>query len=104
MPLPGKCHESVLPGDGPCVLHGAAMKSPGPLDSEPFDFTETKHGLVQISYLGKVVTSLAGREAARFLARADGLDSPGRQRLMAKATGNFKRGNERAAQQVTKRD
>ncbi len=92
------------PDDRSIALHGGAMKPPGPLDSEPFDFRETKGGLVQISYLGKVVTSLTGKEAARFLARAAGLDSPGLQRLMAKATGNFKRGNERAAQQVIRGD
>jgi hypothetical protein len=33
--------------------------------------------------------------ADRFLARAEGLDHEGLQQLMARAIGNFKRGNER---------
>ena len=44
---------------------------------------------------GRQVTVLKGKSAADFLARAEGLDEPGRQKLMARVTGNFKRGNER---------
>ena len=43
----------------------------------------------------KTVTTLAGDGAQRFLARAEGADAAGLQQLMARATGNFKRGNER---------
>jgi ribosomal protein L14E/L6E/L27E len=50
---------------------------------------------VRIAYHGKVVITLAGKEAARFLARVDGVDADQAQMVMAKATGNFKRGNER---------
>jgi hypothetical protein len=72
------------------------MKKTDPLQHEPFSFSETRAGLVQIAYLGKVVTTLARREASRFLARVETLDRNAAQLLMAKATGNFKRGNERA--------
>ncbi len=60
-----------------------------------FSYTQTKDGGVRIAFNGKVVTTLAGRHAARFLDRAGGADEEERQHLMARATGNFKRGNER---------
>ena len=41
------------------------------------------------------VVTLAGATARRFLDRADGLAGEALQLLMAKATKNFKRGNER---------
>lgn len=65
--------------------------------SEPLHFTyaETKDGRVRIAADGRVVTTLAGREAQRFLARAAATDDEGRWQLMARATGNFKHGNER---------
>jgi hypothetical protein len=66
------------------------------LQPEPFAFRETKDGRVLVSYQGKVVTTLAGRDAERFLLRLANEGDHGRQLLMAKATGNFKRGNERS--------
>ena len=63
--------------------------------SEVFSYAETKDGKVFISWQGRTVTTLAGEGARRFLSRAEGLDANGRQQLMARATGNFKRGNER---------
>ena len=38
---------------------------------------------------------LKGAKALSFLQRVAGLDDAGQQLVMAKATGNFKRGNER---------
>jgi hypothetical protein len=60
-----------------------------------FSWTQTKDGGVRISHRSRVVTTLAGDAAARFIARADGADEDALQHLMARATGNFKRGNER---------
>ena len=54
-----------------------------------------KDGTVRIAYRGRVVTTLAGNDAARFLSRVAGADTAQAQLVMAKATGNFKRGNER---------
>lgn len=65
-----------------------------PLEDEPFSFRAQKDGTVRIAYHGTTVTTLAGKEAARFLARVDA-DPDTAQLVMAKATGNFKRGNER---------
>ena len=41
------------------------------------------------------MTTLAGGEAQRFLARASSADAQSEQQLLARATGNFKHGNER---------
>jgi hypothetical protein len=67
------------------------------LDEGVFSYRAHKDGTVRIAFRGKVVTTLAGKEATRFLARVDGADEEQAQLAMAKATGNFKRGNERRA-------
>jgi hypothetical protein len=43
------------------------------------------------------VMTLAGATAARFVRQAEGADEDTVQALLARATGNFKRGNERRA-------
>lgn len=68
---------------------------PEPLGSEPFSYRTTRQGNVFISYRGREVTTLAGAAARQFLARIEGADPQQTQLAMAKATGNFKRGNER---------
>lgn len=64
------------------------------ISEAPFSFFSTKSGLVQISYKGKIVTTLSGREASRFLAKLESANKKGAQLAMAKATGHFKHGNE----------
>jgi hypothetical protein len=65
------------------------------LKGKPFSYRAARDGSVRIEYEGKTVKTLADASAARFLARVDGADELAVQLLMAKATGNFKRGNER---------
>ena len=60
-----------------------------------FSYRAHKDGTVRIAYRGNVVKTLAGRDATKFLARVTGGDPDQAQLAMAKATGNFKRGNER---------
>jgi hypothetical protein len=62
--------------------------------SEQFSYHATKDGKVLVSWEGRVVTTLKGGRAEQFLARVGTADAGGRQLLMARATGNFKRGNE----------
>jgi hypothetical protein len=50
---------------------------------------------VFISWRGRPVLVLKGDQARSFLERVAHLDDAGRQLAMARATGNFKRGNER---------
>jgi hypothetical protein len=64
-------------------------------DSLGFSYRAYKDGTVRIAWGGRVVTTLAGRETARFLTRVMGANDAQAQLHMAKATGNFKRGNER---------
>jgi len=65
------------------------------MNAPVFTYRSTKDGQVLISWQGRTVTVLRGASAARFLAAADGADDDVLQQLMAKATGNFKRGNEK---------
>lgn len=68
----------------------------GRLQEEVFTYQETKDGKVFIFWQGKRVTSLSGKKAQQFVAKIAAADHHQAQLLMAKATGNFKRGNERA--------
>jgi hypothetical protein len=61
---------------------------------EPFAFHTRASGEVAITRGGRTVTVLRGDAARWFLARVEGADDTARQREMARATGNYKRGNE----------
>ena len=67
----------------------------GGLEDTPFSYRNDGSAKVFISWRGKQVSILKGKKAASFMQRIVGLDSTGQQLAMAKATGNFKRGNER---------
>lgn len=67
-----------------------------------FSFRETKGGRVQLSSFGRIVVTLTGNDAVRFLSRMDSCDPDAAQLLMAKATGQFKFGNEKASKRRTK--
>jgi hypothetical protein len=54
-----------------------------------------RDGRVRIFWQGRMVTTLAGARAARFLREIERADEDDAQLLMARVTGNFKRGNER---------
>ena len=62
-----------------------------------FGWQATKDGRVRIRWHGRVVTTLSGARAARFLEQAEDAEGEVVQALLARATGNFKRGNERRA-------
>jgi len=67
----------------------------GILDDEIFTYRVTKDKKVFISYEGKQVTTLSGSKAEKFIAEIVDADGKDAQLVMAKATGNFKRGNEK---------
>lgn len=71
------------------------MEQRDPLADRPFSCAPRADGSIVIRYRAAPVTILRGRAAERFAARLDGVDAAGAQQLMARATGNFKRGNER---------
>ena len=68
-----------------------------PLFDEPFGYHATKSGLVHISYNGKIITTLCGRNSSRFISKVESTDSKGAQLVMAQATGHFKHGTERVS-------
>ena len=65
------------------------------LKERPFSYRHRRDGTVEILWKGRHATTLAGKIAEKFLEVAPSEDEQGQQLLMAKATGNFKRGNER---------
>ena len=62
--------------------------------SRPFSWLSRADGTIVIRYHDAPVTLLRGRTAERFATRIAGADDTAAQRLMARVTGNFKRGNE----------
>lgn len=65
------------------------------LDEEPFSYKVTKDNKVFLYWYGKQVVILKEKESKKFLSRIENADSKERQLIMAKATGNFKHGNEK---------
>ena len=64
---------------------------------EVFTYRATKDGRVLLFWQGKQVMTLKGMKAQKFLEDVDGLDEKEAQLVIARITGNFKRGNERTA-------
>ncbi|MEO5764829.1 MAG: hypothetical protein ABIR52_05925 [Casimicrobiaceae bacterium] len=62
-----------------------------------FSFRAMKSGVVTIFRGGSAITVLRGVSAQRFLEKVGGRSLIAQQQLMARATGNYKRGNERGA-------
>lgn len=71
----------------------------GVLEQEIFSYRISKDKTVFISWHGKQVKTLSGSKADRFLAQISGAQGKEAQLIMAKATGNFKRGNEKQNKQ-----
>ena len=67
----------------------------GMLKERPFSYRARKDGTVAIFWQNRPATTLSGKLAENFLAAAPEADEQELQLLMARATGNFKRGNER---------
>ena len=72
-----------------------AVDKRGKLAEQPFDFQLTKDGKVLIYWGDKIVTTVSGAAAQKLATQLDGADEATAQMALAKATGNFKRGNER---------
>jgi hypothetical protein len=75
--------------------------SPGrpadPLADDSFAYRVTKDGRVLIDRAGRTVTVMAGRSAEALTSKLQEADPATVQRLLARATGNYRRGNERRA-------
>jgi hypothetical protein len=67
----------------------------GRLVSDPFDYRIAKDGAVIGSRGGRPVTMVGGSDAGRLAAALQRADDSMTQLLLARITGNYKRGNER---------
>ncbi|WP_173922073.1 hypothetical protein [Agromyces sp. Marseille-P2726] len=66
----------------------------GRLLSDPFDYRVTKQGGVIVYRGGRQVMSVGGQDAARLVAALQRADDSQAQHLLARASGNYRRGNE----------
>lgn len=60
-----------------------------------FSYLSSKDGRILIYWNGRQVMTLKGDKARKLLAQLTDAESDQAQLLLAKVTGNFKRGNER---------
>jgi len=64
-------------------------------DAEPFEWRVTADAKVIVSRGGRQVVVVAGARAAKLSAQLGTADVEQAQQLLARATGNYKRGNEK---------
>jgi len=62
-----------------------------------FTFRRRKDGEVQVLHRGRLASTLRGADALDFLSGVQASTPADAQQLMARVTGNYKRGNERLA-------
>jgi hypothetical protein len=69
------------------------------ISSTPNGFTwhKRKDGTVEVLHHGRLAATLRGYDAQEFLDEANSCSPDDAQQLMARLTGNYKRGNERVA-------
>ena len=66
------------------------------LIADPFDYRVTKQGALIVSRGGRPVMTVGGHVAARLVATLQRADDSQVQHLLARASGNYRRGNERS--------
>ena len=64
-------------------------------EEEIFSYKKGKDDKVFIYWYNQQVMILKNKMAQKFIKQIEGLDDENKQLVMAKITGNFKRGNER---------
>ena len=62
-----------------------------------FEYTIRGNGEVALTHHGRAAGTLRGARAEEFLAAVDGAGEREAQEIMARYTGNYRRGNERVA-------
>ena len=80
----------------------SASEEKNPLEDSPFEYRRYKNGNVSVFFNSNEVTILKGKDAQKFTARIERASEQEAQMIMAKITGNFKRGNEREGKQTRK--
>lgn len=71
------------------------MPGDGALAADPFDWSVTKDGSVRVLRGGRLVAVVGGRRADRLAGALADATPEQAQQLLARATGNYRRGNER---------
>ena len=67
-----------------------------------FTFSTHKNGDIVIFHHGKAATRFRGKDAIKYINQLELSSFNAQQLLMAKLTGNYKRGNERSAKKHLK--
>jgi hypothetical protein len=75
------------------------MQSPSESHDLGFTYRVRKSAEVEIFHRGRLASTLRGSDAEDFKQEAQDESSAEAQQLMARVTGNYKHGNERAANQ-----
>ena len=65
------------------------------LAAHPFDWQLTKAGAVLVFRDGRQIVTVRGRAGEKLAAQLERADVRGAQQLLARATGQYKHGNER---------
>jgi hypothetical protein len=65
------------------------------LAADPFDWQVTKAGTVLVFRGGSQVVAVGGKAGLKLATQLEGVDEAAAQQLLARATGNYRRGNER---------
>lgn len=65
------------------------------LEDDPFAWRVTADGAVLVSRGGRRVVTVAGARGAKLATQLETASDEHAQQLLARATGNYKRGNER---------
>ena len=76
------------------MTHAMDERSPGDLG---FTYRQRKSGVVELLHHGRLASTLRGAAVQKFQAKVESSDPSAAQHLMARLTGNYKRGNERQA-------
>ena len=80
----------------------AAIPEEDTLADEPFSHRVTKDGAVQILQHGRLAMTVGGRAAGKLAAKLERATGRELQLLLARASGQFKFGNERAGKERPK--
>lgn len=74
-----------------------AIVSDTPSAADGFTYRSRKGGAVEVLHRGRLAATLRDFDAQAFLVEVTSCSSRDAQQLMARLTGNYKRGNERTA-------
>lgn len=77
------------------MVKPGSPKTADTLASQPFSYQLTKSGSMQLYARGQIVKTLKGAAAAKLQQKLEGAEPEQVQQLLARATGQFKFGNER---------